>query len=847
MKRVRMIVGLLVLSLGYWGYRKAIEKDADLRFGFNIIKDGNASLVIFVHGLGGDSTMTWQSERNPTWMEFFAQDPVISNSRILSVSYPSGIFGAKWNRTALAKKLAQDLKEQGKNFNQITIIAHSLGGLLARHTLVVSDPQIIEQKFVTLISLGSPFGGSEIAKLASKLPINLVNGQVAGLTGQDDGITMLEDEWTKFVASMGERLQQYAVCEMTMVPSLPSLVVEANSALKGVPPQNTYHASGKNHLQLAKCVPEDALYQRVRKWVLQAIGSRSFSGTNVIAGDMKVPAGATVNISKGSTLIFKDGGCLSSEGKIVAVGTEAEPIRFIFSKPDSGSNGLGLLLRGNGANNSSFEFCHFEGGSGLGLKKGEPAKAKSREDWVNGISVTSDPAKQEGFTRYGGALLLIDTDNVDFRNCVFTNNEAWMGGAVALLGTSRSDFDDCLFSLNRSAFGGGAIFSQWSHFYVQNSTLLENQSGFPSQSVSAGAEKRLKYACGGAVYLGEVSSAEFTGCKWSSNRAKYVGGGLYAFGTHVRQLAERPSLLVKCSFTNNLGAAEMNGSAIWLDGLTRMDVTELSVDSQLVEGDPLPKSVWNESVQADSVGAPSGMKLNRVLASRSKEGIQVIDAPMENPRSFKIGRRIDTIVIHHISAIHWLNPQFQEQNKEPIQKFMSNPEMAERVNSNTYKYDWRFCKQILEIYGFSAHYLIDRDGVVRRLVNDEDIAYHAGESLMPSGDDRHDVNQFSIGIELIASHPDDDSDVKEGKIPAYTEAQYQSLAVLVDSLKKKYKDQIKSVVGHDEIAGTRAVELKVRSSEKLKKDPGPMFNWSRVRPVSNVKRTDTSTPSAVDK
>ena len=87
------------------------------------------------------------------------------------------------------------------------------------------------------------------------------------------------------------------------------------------------------------------------------------------------------------------------------------------------------------------------------------------------------------------------------------------------------------------------------------------------------------------------------------------------------------------------------------------------------------------------------------------------------------------------------------------------------------KYDWRFCKEIYELYGVSAHYLIDRDGVVRQLVPDLKIAYHAGESRMPDDDRRAHVNEFSIGIELIASHRDDDSDVRDGRAPAYTEAQ----------------------------------------------------------------------------
>lgn len=99
--------------------------------------------------------------------------------------------------------------------------------------------------------------------------------------------------------------------------------------------------------------------------------------------------------------------------------------------------------------------------------------------------------------------------------------------------------------------------------------------------------------------------------------------------------------------------------------------------------------------------------------------------------------------------------------------------------------------KIYESYGVSAHYLIDRDGKVYRLVADKNIAYHAGVSKMPDG--RSDVNNFSIGIEMMNKE-----DAK------FTNAQYDAVSDLVASLKKKYT--IKSVVGHGDIAPGRKTD-----------------------------------------
>ena len=106
-----------------------------------------------------------------------------------------------------------------------------------------------------------------------------------------------------------------------------------------------------------------------------------------------------------------------------------------------------------------------------------------------------------------------------------------------------------------------------------------------------------------------------------------------------------------------------------------------------------------------------------------------------------------------------------------------------------------------EDYGVSAHYLIDRKGSIYRLVENKNVAYHAGVSKMPDG--RQNVNDFSIGIELM--------NTQTGK---FTGAQYDAVNNLIASLKKQYP--IKFVVGHSDIAPGR------------KTDPWN-FDWKKVK------------------
>lgn len=91
-------------------------------------------------------------------------------------------------------------------------------------------------------------------------------------------------------------------------------------------------------------------------------------------------------------------------------------------------------------------------------------------------------------------------------------------------------------------------------------------------------------------------------------------------------------------------------------------------------------------------------------------------------------------------------------------------------------------------YGVAPHYLIDRQGGTYQLVQDKNIAYHAGTSSVPDG--RTNVNNFSLGIEMMNTKTDE-----------YSAAQYSALNKLISNIKTKYK--IKYVLGHNQIAPGR--------------------------------------------
>lgn len=109
----------------------------------------------------------------------------------------------------------------------------------------------------------------------------------------------------------------------------------------------------------------------------------------------------------------------------------------------------------------------------------------------------------------------------------------------------------------------------------------------------------------------------------------------------------------------------------------------------------------------------------------------------------------------------------------------------------------------------SAHYVIDTDGQIVKMVQDTERANHAGVARW-NGDSN--VNQRTIGIEIV------------NNTGAYPVAQYNALTTLLTQLRAAFPTIVPfNVVGHSDVATNDSGRLGRKSS-----DPGSEFEWSRV-------------------
>ncbi|MBK5919536.1 N-acetylmuramoyl-L-alanine amidase, partial [Rhodothalassium salexigens] len=115
----------------------------------------------------------------------------------------------------------------------------------------------------------------------------------------------------------------------------------------------------------------------------------------------------------------------------------------------------------------------------------------------------------------------------------------------------------------------------------------------------------------------------------------------------------------------------------------------------------------------------------------------------------------------------------------------------------------RLCDPAAQV---SAHYLVDEDGALRRLVDEQRRAWHAGQAHWAG---EADINSRSIGIEIVNGGHD-------FGLPTYPAVQVDAVVALVGDICARWAIRPARVVGHADVAPAR------------KADPGEHFPWWRL-------------------
>ena len=161
------------------------------------------TLLLFIHGLGGDSRKTWG--RFPRLIE---QDTDLAGSVDCEFySFPTKLLSVPFLSSSpkiqtLAAGLDTEIKLRYSDYPRVILIAHSLGGLVARQYLLEMAMAQQVHKVTGLLLYAVPHNGAGLASVAKYL--SWWQPQLKQLCKNSDFIDTLNTRWTQL--NLGESI-----------------------------------------------------------------------------------------------------------------------------------------------------------------------------------------------------------------------------------------------------------------------------------------------------------------------------------------------------------------------------------------------------------------------------------------------------------------------------------------------------------------------------------------------------------------------------------------------------------------------------------------------------------------
>lgn len=243
-----------------------------------------------------------------------------------------------------------------------------------------------------------------------------------------------------------------------------------------------------------------------------------------VTGNITINNGITLTINPGVFIEFQGYYSIDVKGRIVALGTETDSVKFDIIPDSIGRGWNGIIFNNTSTTNdtSKFEYCR--------------------------ISNSKREVK-------GGVFFIYYYSKVSFSNCLFSDNlirnsNSYEGGGVIFIDHSNIKVHKCKFFNNGIASNhwgnrGGAIYSYYSSLVVENSIFYNNGSGS---------------SVGGAIAFTK-GSGRMVNCLFYSNSSSSGGGALYGdYGFNGK--------VINCTFVNNQSTVGGNfgGGAIYIFG-----------------------------------------------------------------------------------------------------------------------------------------------------------------------------------------------------------------------------------------------------------------------------------------
>ncbi len=156
---------------------------------------GTQSIIVFVHGIFGDSVSAWTNQKNGAyWPTLLGSDPFFKDYDVYVYDYPSRFFGSDFSIDEVAENMRLMFEaDRIADYNNIIFVSHSMGGLATRAYLNKNRKVATRVRLAYFYS--TPSTGSELAAVGTLFSSNPQLSKMKPMQSSGEYLEDLQRQW----------------------------------------------------------------------------------------------------------------------------------------------------------------------------------------------------------------------------------------------------------------------------------------------------------------------------------------------------------------------------------------------------------------------------------------------------------------------------------------------------------------------------------------------------------------------------------------------------------------------------------------------------------------------------
>jgi pimeloyl-ACP methyl ester carboxylesterase len=144
---------------------------------FSSTPESSKKIIVFVHGVFGDSTNSWTNQAGVSWPDLIKGDDRLHDFTVAIFRYDTPFLSRSSTIEEISTRLLRRLEDEGvfRNYSEIYFVAHSMGGLVTKRTLIDLNRQSQIEKLKTVkavLFISTPSLGANLAEFGSWISAN---------------------------------------------------------------------------------------------------------------------------------------------------------------------------------------------------------------------------------------------------------------------------------------------------------------------------------------------------------------------------------------------------------------------------------------------------------------------------------------------------------------------------------------------------------------------------------------------------------------------------------------------------------------------------------------------------